>query len=83
MQRERTGIILHKGNLCEELVSTATVLNVHETVGIQRAGPATVSTCNVRFETVRLGLDIEEAPFWLCGWDTEDGIARRYGVRGS
>lgn len=63
MQRQ-TGIILHKGNLCEELVSTVTVLNVHETVGIQRAGPATGPTSNVRFETVRLGPDSDEGPFW-------------------
>lgn len=53
--RDKTGIILHKGNLCEELVSTVTVLDVCETVGIRRAGPAAGPTCNVRFETVRLG----------------------------
>lgn len=33
----QTGIILHKVNLCEELVSTVTVLDVRETVGIRRA----------------------------------------------
>ena len=58
----QTGIILLKANLCEELVSTVTVLNVQKTVEIRRAGPSTVSTCNVRFETVRLGLDSDE-PF--------------------
>lgn len=62
-------------------MSTATVLNVHETVGIQPAGPATVSTCNVRFETVRLGLDSDEGPLlavWMgyCTWHSTEFVVR-------
>lgn len=37
--RAQTGIILHEGNLCEELAAIQLQYwNVHETVGIQRAG---------------------------------------------
>lgn len=77
--RHRTGIILLVGNLCEELVSTVTVLNVHETVGIQRAGTTTGSTCNIRFETVRLGPDFDEPLLAAASMDVHSG--RGEGVR--